>query len=479
MKRILSIIIIGFLMISLPGCNIKPAVSRNHMPMLVKKTEKAKYLITNGLKIDQQPDIIDAGSGDVSINLPSIKWLKDKKLERKINNNIKFDVKNELKDYEAEMGQRIDYAYCVVDLNVNNLLSVNINIGYNKPIAGILYNLTNGKRLDLGDIFTRGTDYIALINREITLSMLGGSAPDENLLSKPFTTIKPDQTYALTESTLYIIFHAGESGFENRNAIGIPISKIDDFVDIIDREAGKQFTKGGENFSDSGLIFKRNNIFDTLKGVVFKRNNGNIAAFFPVISGIKDSNFENTINAFIMKKVKEIVNLKQWDSIKSPDQIDNHLGTVYITDIFNAYGILSLSLNVDDVVDYKDFQDIYPIYSFDLVNNKSIEIKDIINDYKMKNKGFEKVFVEQVKESIKKQITYINRTLVDKFCSALDYQYIMKNASINFEVFGDPISLQIAIKFQKIKMDGIPDSLYCSAPLKEIIKCTPEEFLCR
>jgi hypothetical protein len=477
MKRILCTIIMCILIISLTGCNTKPVLSQSHKLRLVKKTEKAKYLITNALQINQTPDIINPGSGDVSIDLPAISGLKDKELETKINNNIKIDVKNEMKDYEAEKGERIDYAICIVDLNINNLLSINIYCNDRNPIGGILYNLTNGKRLYLSDIFTKGTDYIALTNEEVTLGIIGGNTPEENILREPFTTIKSNQTYALTESTLYIIFHAGESGFEDRTAIGIPLSKIDDYVDIMDRDTGKQFIEDGVIYNYPSLIVKKNNIFTTPKGEVFKRNNGRIAVFYPIVSGIQDTNFQNTINTTIMKKIKEVVNSRDWDYIKSTDPLDNQIGTVFINAIFNAYGILTLSQAAYNKIDYVDLQEFNTTYSFDLCSSKPIEINDIINSYKAKDKVFEKAFVNHVKDSIKAQNSYLGKASINKIFAVLDYPYIMKNASINFGVFAYPTSLQISIQLLKSAIDGIPNNIYCSFPLEEIINGTPEEFL--
>lgn len=365
MKRILVLIIIILLTISQLGCNKKqennipkdnstlPIESNNNIEnpvdssaeipyvqekKLVRKANKTKYLLSNGIEILREEKVVSTSKGSLSILIPKISGLINKTLEEKINKSIESDLENEVKVYADERENEPTSLFAMIELNANNLLSISFQEDYSPPLYGFLYRLTDGKRLFLKDIFTEGTDYLSLINQKVVEGMLR-KGEEENFLSKPFSTIKQNQNFVLSEDALNIVFHQGEEGFLNRNSVSIPLSEIDDYVDVTDRYSGTE-RKTQERQS---LIIRKNNIFITNKAEIIKKTNGNIWSYYPQISGIRDIAFEEVINNTIKDGISEVMNSKALDNLtKGPNQIMDYIAFVQMVVSFNNYGILCI-----------------------------------------------------------------------------------------------------------------------------------------
>ena len=99
-----------------------------------------------------------------------------------------------------------------IALSANNLLSVSTTYFDSNPIHGLLFRLSDGKKLGLKDIFTKGTDYVSLLNKQVELAILEGEIDEGEILYKPFSGIKPDQEFLLNYSDLYIISEREKEG---------------------------------------------------------------------------------------------------------------------------------------------------------------------------------------------------------------------------------------------------------------------------
>jgi hypothetical protein len=502
MKRFLNILIVALYAIVFSGCYknnpneplqshaapSKPAnmVSSTNQSMditgdpvsiqdikLVKKAAKAKYLLTNGIKIKFNNIPLNTEKGEIYIMLPQIQGLADKAIEERLNKNIQRDIEAEVKNYFAEIDGEQAFAGCVVDLNENNLLSISIRGYYTPPVYGFLYRLTDGERLFLKDIFTEGTDYVSLLNRKVIEGIANGEISEEYLLREPFKTIDSNQNFSLSATTLYIVFHKGEGGFEQRNSVSIPLLSIDDYVDVIDRYSGTE--RKTQLISDS--FIKRNNIFVTFKGEIYKRTNGNLWIHYPEISGLRNPEFEKKINASIKNSIAELKDSSLFNNlVKGEEYGKDCIALIELIVSFNHYGILSIERNVNTFTPDKTFEDLHRVYSFDLTKSKAIDAKTIVTDYLSKNKGYEETFVKTIRENLNLQFVSKNIKINDASDYIIDYAFIKKNGTFYFTKSYAEDELLIHVSFLGSSTNGTALRADCTIPLKSILTGDPDDF---
>lgn len=451
---------------------------------LIKKQSKTKYLLSNGIEIKHVDKTIETSKWKVKVSLVQVVGIKDKVLEANLNRNIEKDIEVAAKDFvdKTDKNQPEFYLYCEETLNANNLLCIRLNNLYSPPLYGVLYRLTDGKRLSIKESFTEGTDYIALINQKIRENVLAGGVvvgafgdemeDDEAVLSQPFTSIKQDQNFLLSPSKLSIIFNKGEEGFVVQNAVEIPLVSIDDYVDVMDRYSGTE-RKDQEKAS---LIVRNNNIFTTNKSSVIKRSNGELWMKYFQVSGLKDAAFEEIINTTIENAVKEVEGSSTLNSLvknekNSMDSMKNCIALVEMNAMFNHYGILCIERRVENS-QYKQLNNFHNVYSFDLINKKPFSAKAFLNDYFIKNKDSEQLFTSEFKKALKSKYKTIDAQFIDK----IDYSYIMERCIVAFNSgYSDP-NISINIYFNDNTVNGVSDDVWCQIPLKTILKGQPEDF---
>lgn len=443
--------------------------------VLVKKTAKTKYLLSNGIEISNLTKSVTTNYGECSFLFPQISGLVNKSLEQKINKSIISDMENGIKSYTIEINKKPEYMNYTVLLNANNLLSFSLNGLYTPPVNGFLYRLTDGARLNLKDIFTQGTDYVSLINRKVTESIVGGDQDEEDILEKPFETIKPDEDFAFSGSTLYIIFHAGEGGFINIYTAEIPLSGIDDYVNVADLYSGTE-RKTQEN---TNLIFRDNNIFIQETGTILQKPNGNVWIHYPQVSGLKDLTFQQSINTTIKEAANEAANDKKIDDLKIvTDWNSDHVAEVEIYTKFNAYGILTLEryVNCGDSSKFQSLSALDKVYSFDLLNKKVININMMLGDYFEKNNELKSKFVDEIKSRFKVQNSDIANHIGSEVDSIFTYSFLMENSTIFFDKYYDPRDMCIDVMFKENSIKGTSGTFHCVVPVSEIIKYPLEDF---
>lgn len=494
-KRILVFIIIVLLSISQLGCNKKqennipidnktlpaewnnnienPVDSLGEIPYvqgkkLVRKANKTKYLLSNGIAILRKAETVSTSNGKLSISIPIISGLVNKALEDKINKSIESDLENEVKIYAEEREQGPINLFANIELNANNLLSISLQEDYSPPLYGFLYRLTDGKKLLLKDIFTEGTDYLSLIDQKVVEGILK-KGEEENFLSKPFSTIKPDQNFVLTEAALNIVFHQGEEGFLARNSVSIPLSEVDDYVDVTDRYSGTE----RKTQVRQSLIIRKNNIFITNKSEIIKKTNGDVWSNYPQISGIRDAEFEEVINNTIKDGINEVMNNKALDSMtKRPDQIMDNIALVQMVVSFNHYGILCVERVVNGNLESNELEKFNKVYTFDLIKKKRIDAKDLFISYIGKSEELQQNFANFVRVNLTTEF----RTKVINNGEQINYNYIMDKGEIYFINGETKDEIIIIIQFKENNINGISGTTYCRVPLKNIIKGEPEDF---
>lgn len=497
MKRIIAIIIMLLFSISLSGCSqtqsnnvsgnnpSKPGSSSSEGGTaelsdhevkeikLVKKPDKAKYLLSNGIEILNEEKTITTSKGKVTMPFPKIAGLKDKEVEKGLNKAITDDIEREIKNYADENSEVPMELYTYIELSANNLLSISLRDFYSDPICGFLYRLTDGKMLHLKDIFTEGTDFIPLVNNKVVEGILVRQEEEENYLSEPFKTIKQDQSFDLSDSNLYIIFSAGENGFLQRGSICIPLSQIDDYVDVIDKYTGTE-SKTQEKLD---IMNRENNIFTTLKGDVTKKTNGDIWSHYPEISGLRDTAFEAVINNTIKEGIDEVINNKYLDGLaKVKDQEKDYIALIDMSISFNHYGILCIRREVMGYDTSKNLQQFTKFYSFDLVKKKLVNSKDMIRSYIGKNSALNESFTNLVIKDLENIYSANGDDFKNKISANVDYSFIMGKGQLSFSKYYPEEEMMIVVHFKGNTFKDIPYSLDCQVPFKSLIKGEPEDF---
>jgi hypothetical protein len=446
---------------------------------LVKKQNKARYLLTNGIKINyiESYSVIKTNNGTITLSCPQISGLKDKSLEQTINLNIKSDIEREAKRYIPDAGTEQMFIECRVVLNANNLLCISISEAmseiFTPPAYSFLYRLTDGKRLSLSDIFTAGTDYVSLLNKKVVEGILISDMSEEAMLKAPFETIKPNQNFSLTPSDLYIVFRKGEGNFQERISIQVPLSSIDDYVDVLDKYTGSERATQLETTK----FVNTNNIFITQKGEIYKKPNGNLWLYYPEISGLQDKEFQKTINAQIQKSVNELKNNNILDNLKKPEEAyKDCIAEIHLNACFNNYGILSITRRVNVFSSDLSFERYFKVYSFDLINKKVFDVKTLLLKYIDSNKEAEAKFVNLVTRNIKNACVSRNITIPGMPANYnIDYSYIKKNHSFYIAYWGEGEFI-IYDYFNGVTRDGLTIPLVYDILFKDIVKGSHESF---
>lgn len=440
---------------------------------LAEKAYKTKYLLSNGIRINYSSMPIKIDDKDLGIMLPQIDGLVDKSVEEKINSAIKRDLEAEVRLYVSELSDEFVGFESRITLNANNLLCVSLHGFYTPPMQGFLYRLTDGKRLSLKDIFTEGTDYVPLLNKNVTEGILAGEALDENLLREPFNSITPNQSFSLSPSTLHVIFPKGEGGFSRRSSIAVPLKNIDNYVDVMDRYSGTE----RKTQLHADMFVRSNNIFTTNKGEVYKRENGNLWLYYPEISGLRNPSLERTINSAIKNGIDELKDSPIFNNLPKGEAYGKEcIAVIEFTVTFNHYGILSIERNVYSFTAEQHFNNLHKVYCFDLKNSKELDWKDMLTTYFSKNKAFQQVFVAGVKESLKQHCLINKLELKGVSNYNIDYSYILKNSSIYFTKQYTDDFTYVHASFILNLVNGSPFRVDCVVPLKDIYQGVPEDF---
>ena len=129
----------------------------------------------NDIVMEEIEEKIDLANLSININIPTIKGLKNKAIEEKINN----DIKKQLIENVKEISQRdnIDISdinvTTYVSSNFSNVVSYQIDIGYKNIGADfreyecfcLNYELVNGEKLKFEDLFAQDADLYSIVRR--------------------------------------------------------------------------------------------------------------------------------------------------------------------------------------------------------------------------------------------------------------------------------------------------------------------------
>lgn len=447
---------------------------------LVKKIEKAQYI--NVYEIDSYREQLEItrGNRNVSLDYPQISGLVDKQTEKSINNSITNNLKKAISEeiYMAEEDWPVGL-FSHIALSANNILSISTTYLYSDPIYGLLFRVSDGKRLSLKDIFTKGTDYVSLLNRQVELGILEGDLDEGELLYKPFSGIKPDQDFLLNYTDLYIIFRKGEGGFAKEHAVKVPLHRIYDYVDILDHD----YSSG--NYAKPKMAEHRNNIFLVDKSEVRNVGDGDLWIRYKTITGTGDTKFEKTINDKIRYEVEDLVKLDIWNNpskVKSPgeqayDYMPRHIGEIEFFPELNQDGILSfisyirprdLSIKVEKYT--KSF-------IFDLVNKTSTSYVSILERKFKKNKSLEDAFINRVRSDLDSKHGYVIKLLMGDKSPDFNFKFLKTNSSITLGMYPNDDDANLSIVLTAGSIEGLKEPVSTNINIKQFFKMTPYKFL--
>ncbi len=129
----------------------------------------------NDLLVEEIEEQITLSNYTVTIDIPVIKGLKDKSIEEKINNDIKKQLIEKVKEISQKDNINISdiNVTTYVSSNFSNVISYQLHIGYKNIGAEfrdyeyffLNYELINGEKLKFEDLFVKNTDLYSIVRR--------------------------------------------------------------------------------------------------------------------------------------------------------------------------------------------------------------------------------------------------------------------------------------------------------------------------
>ena len=470
MRRTLGVIIVVLLILFIPACNPKKEITtsktsnetlnENPTPVvkkeikLIAKTNKVEYIQSNAIELTQIEKVIDTSKGKLNYNIVQVNGLKDKAVEAKLNAAIIEDMENSILAYAKSTNYEPIWFGSNPELNANNLLSISIGQYNPDQLGSLLYRIADGERIYLKDLFTEGTDYVSLLNRKIIEKIIGGNREESDILKAPFSTISPNQAFILSASDLSIMFQEGEAGFLYNYRMRIPLSEIDDYVDILDKQ---DFDKN--IFEKPYNVVKNNNIFFNSITEYVTTPNGRVLLNYPVMVGMKNPSLEKSVNNIIRTGIDKVLN-SDYMSIPQTSKVNKNYGGINMNVMFNNYDYLCVSRDV--YMDAPNFNDgvLFMVYTIDLKSGAIMDAKEMLKSYANKNNGFKEAFTNAVKSNLKQQYKGSNSNIISKVDELIDYSFIMENGIIYYQskyYFDEP---GIMVTFKQNLLDTFPVTAY-------------------
>lgn len=460
MRKILIILLVFSVFFSACSANQEATSKENNNAKqtskqnikLVVKPYKTKYIQSNGITIDSLEKKISTSKGKATLYLLQIHGLKNKDIESKINKDIEESINNNIQNYVEGSNEKPDSFYTAPELNANNLVSISLYSDYSGFREGLLYRLSDGKRIFLKDLFTEGTDYVSFLNRKIIEKILLGYGDESEFLREPFSTIAPDQSFSISVSNLNIIFHKDQSGFAVDYVISIPLVEIDDYVDLLD----KQKDPGKEIYENTRNIVKHNNIFVTETQEPVQEKNGNFNLRFPVISGMRNPVMEKRVDKFIRDSLNEVK--ESYPTASGERYVD-----IEMYSSFNCYDYLCIV--------WQGFSDPsqagpWPLqlkaYTIDLKTGKLVNPKEMLNNYANNNEAFKAAFTKKILSDLRYYAGNMNIDNIEKHGTDSAYSFLVNNSTIYFLEYGSSDEPKIAVYFRENLISTTPISVEAS-----------------
>lgn len=425
------------------------------------KASKAKYIQQNAIEIIDYKVKIDTKKGSYHVITPKIKGLKNDKIQTKVNQSIKENFISSAKAFVNNSGalpEIISYSW---HFNSNNVLSLSIFSPNSSYEVGFTYNLVNGKRIHLKDLFVKGTDYISLINEKIIYNILTGYYSEEEILKSPFTSIEADHNFTINERTLNIIFFKGEAGFISDFVVSIPLAEVGEYLEIFNKYQNEK----NDIYSAENTFPKYNNIFLSEKYKVVKVNNWRLEFSYSNISGLVNQVVEEKINTEIQDIVDKFQNSEFIKKTTTNTSEKEKAIRISFYNSFNNYDYISLSLNAQYVIDdeYLNIIEYKESYCVDLKTGDFAESSELLKNFINSKEEYKERFEKVVKKMLLGPYSDLDYTTTCKIKDEVDSEFILKNAYIGFGYYDLKEGPILIIEFDKGVLCDKP--LYASISL--------------
>lgn len=219
-----------------------------------------RYLIKNPIKIDEESVSQNENGINIQLRYPQIKGLADTVVQSRINDDIKGyadRLVENAKLYSKDLKEVM--LHYNITANYNNVICINIyqNVWLNDDTflmpETLLYELVDGRRLELRDLFNSCAGFPRILNRSIEEYILKRNL-EEQILKSSFKGIREGQRYELGESTLTILLDKNDEFTFNMminqpSSITFKLAQFSGYIDIYDKfsNPAKKIYISGEN----------------------------------------------------------------------------------------------------------------------------------------------------------------------------------------------------------------------------------------
>jgi hypothetical protein len=366
------------------------------------------FIWTNGLDYREEQAAAQEGGVKINKSYPVLSGFKNKDVEDKVNKDIVSTMNQEMDDLLASdasenggkgksLSTKESNAY--VTYNCNNVVFIEyyaiaeFDAGSEKAsslqkLEAAGYDLNTGSRLQLKDLFKKGSGYEKLINDYIAMYIIENNFddPDSAHMSKPFQGIREGQSFSFDISGLKIIIDEKNSEFQEQPyslTINIPLRVVGEQLAVFDR-----FYDGKTNlFEKKGMKKLLPNLseYKVVKLLQENRETYSIYVEEGEFAGIADNAVKNMLDglAKFSEDVDAFRNRAEAQAAVNPGKYFGSIGHVVRKEM-NAGGYTSLV-----VIDYKNEngtgKETVKFVNYDFNENRLMKLSDIFAanfDYK-------------------------------------------------------------------------------------------------
>lgn len=277
--------------------------------IIIQNANKIELVQTNETGIDlygtyDQNDLVvnelKENYNGIEIEIPELYGLKNTSVQNKINNDMKTRI------YDAlEKISDIRYANFYTRANFANVISISYYIGIENTSEHITlnYNLVDGERLKVEDLFVQGTDLTEIVRNAFYLAMVQNNQYNSDYTNNGVVSPSESELYRAVKAYLesnekLFVFNPSDIAFYNKDGSLATIK----MVDIADKVSiySKYLTEKS--------LFERNDIgYKNL----FTCANGSYNVFEKIDYGYLEDNYWYDVTVWADYKPEEVDKEKQ------------------------------------------------------------------------------------------------------------------------------------------------------------------------
>lgn len=361
-----------------------------------------RFLCTNGLDYEEKQFSGLEGSTRLYRSDLVLSGFKNKEVQDRVNKDIADSVVQEMGSLEAavisenggkatgirskETGAHIAYS-CnnVIFIEYYAILEFAVNpeeTESRQKLAATGYDLNTGSKLQLKDLFKKGSGYEKLINDFISLYIIGNNFddPDSGYMSKPFQGIREGQSFSFGIGGLKIIMDEKNDEFQDPGypiAITIPLSMIGEELAVFDR-----YYDGKTNiFEEKGIkkLLPNRSEFKTSSLLQESRETYSIYVEEGEFTGVEDNKVKAMLDnlAAFSLDVDAFRKKAEAQAALNPGKYFGSIGHTVST-AMNAGGYTSVTIR-DSYYENGKGQETTKYINYDFNSNKVMKLADIFS----------------------------------------------------------------------------------------------------